>query len=59
MGINTYPSLGTAFAGVRAHAVAAGIMASSRGRARAAPAPFRIVRLEIAFLVMNITFSLL
>src|SRR6267142_1061416 len=55
--MNTNPSLGTGFAGVLAHAVAAGIMASSRGSARAACAPFRNVRLGIAFFVINITLS--
>src|SRR5215470_4365667 len=53
--MNTNPSLGTGFAAVLAHAVAAGIMASSSGRARAACAPFRNVRLGIAFFVINIT----
>src|SRR5262249_39943823 len=55
--MNTNPSLGTGFAGVLAHAVAAGIMASSSGSARAACPPFRNVRLGIAFFVMNITVS--
>src|SRR2546422_763872 len=58
IGIYTNPSLGTGFAGVLAHAVAAGIMASSRGSARAACAPLRNVRLGIAFFVINITLSL-
>src|SRR5438876_11088255 len=57
IGIYTNPSLGTGFADVLAHAVAAGIMASSRGSARAACAPFRNVRLGIAFFVINITLS--
>src|SRR5262245_16009934 len=55
--MNTNPSLGTGFAGVLAQAVAAGIIASSRGSARVAPAPFRNVRLRIAFFVINITLS--
>src|SRR5437773_6036 len=55
----TKPSLGTGFAGVMAHAVAAGIIASSRGRAKAACALFRNVRLGIAFFVRNITLSFL
>src|SRR5215510_12967501 len=55
--MNTNPSLGTGFAGVLAHAVAAGIMASSSGSARVAPAPFRNVRLGIALFVINITLS--
>src|SRR5262249_32662753 len=59
MGMNTNPSLGTGFAGVLAHAVAAGIIASSRGSARAACAPFRNVRWGIAFFVINITLSFL
>src|SRR5882724_2938418 len=52
--MNTKPSLGTGFAGVSAHAVAAGIIASSKGSARAACALFRNVRLGIAFFVKNI-----
>src|SRR5262245_53086103 len=55
--MNTNPSLGTGFAGVLAQAVAAGIIASSRGSARAACAPLRNVRLGIAFFVINITLS--
>src|SRR5687767_5253755 len=55
--MNTKPSLGTGFAGVWAHAVAAGIIDSSRGRASVADALFRSVRLGIAFLVRNITLS--
>jgi hypothetical protein len=55
--MNTKPSLGTGFAAVLANAVAAGIMASSRGSARAACAPFRNVRLGIAFFVINIALS--
>jgi hypothetical protein len=55
--MNTKPSLGTGFAGVWAHAVAAGIIASSRGRARAACALLRNVRLGIAFFVKNIVLS--
>src|SRR5689334_15886495 len=55
--MNTKPSLGTGFAGVWAQAVAAGIMASRRGRARAACVLFRNVRLGIAFLVRNIALS--
>src|SRR5262245_64517832 len=51
--MNTNPSLGTGFAGVCAHAVAAGIIASSRGRARAPCALLRKVRLGIAFFVKN------
>src|ERR1700681_722677 len=57
IGINTKPILATVLAGVSAHAVAAGIIASSRGRASAACAPFRNVRLCIAFLVRNMTLS--
>src|SRR5437867_2034139 len=57
--MNTNPSLGAGFAGVLAHAVAAGIMASSRGSARAACALFRNVRLGIAFFVINIPLSFL
>src|SRR5947207_11669208 len=53
--MNTKPSLGTGLAGVFAHAVAAGIIASSRGSARAACAPLRNVRLGIAFFLMYIT----
>ena len=45
MGINTKPSRGTGFAAVWAHAVDAGIIASSSGRASAACAPLRNVRL--------------
>src|SRR6266850_918228 len=56
--MNTKPSLGIGFAGVWAHAVEAGTIASSRGRARAACALFRNVRLGIAFFVRNITLSL-
>ena len=41
----------TAFAGVLAAAVSAGIIASSSGNATVAPMPRRIVRREIAFLV--------
>jgi len=55
--MNTKPSLGTGFAGVSAHAVAAGIIASSRGRAIAACALLRNVRLGIAFLVKNMALS--
>jgi hypothetical protein len=55
--MNTNPSLGTGLAGVWAHAVAAGIIASSSGRASVADALFRSVRLGIAFLVRNITLS--
>src|SRR5262249_902982 len=58
IGIKTNPSLGAGFAGVLAHAVAAGIIASSKGSPRVAPAPFRNVRLRIAFFVMN-TYDLL
>jgi len=50
--MKTKPSLGTGRAGVFAHAVAAGIIASSSGSASAACAPFRNVRLGIAFFVM-------
>src|SRR5262245_47889723 len=57
--MNTKPSLGTGFAGVCAHAVAAGIIASRRGSARVARALFRNVRLGIAFFVKNIALSLL
>src|SRR5215813_12299727 len=57
--MNTNPSLGAGLAGVLANAVAAGIIASSRGSAIAAPAPLRNVRLGIAFLVMNTTRSFL
>src|SRR5262245_31480523 len=57
MGMNTKPSLGTGFAGVWAHAVAAGIIASSNGRARAACAVFSMVRRGIAFFVRNIRLS--
>src|SRR5215216_3514234 len=56
--MNTNPSLGTGFAGVSAHAVAAGIIASSKGRARAACALLRNVRRGMAFFVRNITLSL-
>jgi hypothetical protein len=55
--MNTKPSLGTGFAGVWSHAVAAGIIASSSGSARAACALLRNVRLGIAFFVKNITLS--
>jgi hypothetical protein len=55
--MKTKPSLATGFAGVFAHAVAAGIIASSRGSARAACAPFRNVRLGIAFFVMIMMLS--
>src|SRR5688572_4373430 len=56
----TKPSLGTGFAGVCAQAVAAGIIASSNGRASTAFAlPFRNVRRGNAFLVMIIIFSFL
>jgi hypothetical protein len=54
MGMNTNPSLRTGFAAVWAHAVAAGIMASSNGRESAAPALFNNVLLGIAFFVRNI-----
>src|SRR5215475_8328542 len=57
--MNTNPSLGAGLAGVLANAVAAGIIASSRGSAIAAPAPLRNVRRGIAFLVMNTTRSFL
>jgi cytochrome c biogenesis protein CcdA len=52
IGMYTNPSRGTGLAGVWAHAVAAGIIASSRGNARAACAPFRNVRRGSAFFVM-------
>src|SRR4051812_46400214 len=55
--MNTKPSLGTGFAAVWAHAVAAGIIASSRGKARVARALLRKVRLGIAFFVKNIGLS--
>ena len=48
----TKPSLGTGLAGVCAQAVAAGIIASSSGSARAACAPFKNVRRGSAFFVM-------
>jgi hypothetical protein len=54
--MNTKPSLGTGFAGVWAHAVAAGIIASRRGSARVARVLLRNVRLAIAFFVKNIAF---
>src|SRR5262249_7158306 len=57
--MNTNPSLSVGLAGVLANAVAAGIIASSRGRAIAAPAPLRNVRRGIAFLVMNTSRSFL
>src|SRR5215831_14372739 len=57
--MNTNPSLGTGFAGVCAHAVAAGIIASSRGRARAPCALLRKVLLGIAFFVKNIALPFL
>src|SRR5689334_18588301 len=57
IGMNTKPSLGTGFAGVWAHAVAAGTIASSSGSANAACALFRNVRLGIAFFVRNIALS--
>src|SRR3954462_140354 len=59
IGMNTKPSLGTGFAGVWAHAVEAGIIASSSGSARAACALFRNVRRGMDFFVRNIAFSLL
>src|ERR1043166_307036 len=49
----TKPSLGTGFAGVFAHAVAAGIIASRSGSAITACAVFRNVRLGNAFFVRN------
>src|ERR1051325_7041486 len=55
--MKTKPSLGTGLAGVFAHAVAAGIIASSSGSASAACAPFRNVLLGIAFFVMIIVFA--
>src|SRR5437588_7735589 len=56
--MTTKRSFVTGLAGVLAPAVAAGIIASSRGNASAACAPLRNVRLGIAFLVMNIVLSL-
>src|SRR4051812_34826297 len=55
--MNTNPSLGTGFAGVWAQAVATGIIASRRGRARAPCALLRNVRLGMAFFVKNIVLS--
>src|SRR5262245_48304037 len=57
IGTNTKPSRGTGLAGVAAHAVAAGIIASRSGRPRAAPVLLRNVRLGIAFFVKNIALS--
>src|SRR6185503_5270021 len=54
MGMNTKPSRLTGFAAVCAHAVPAGIMASSNGNASAAPPLFSNVRRGIAFFVRNI-----
>jgi hypothetical protein len=55
--MKTKPSRGTGLAGVCAHAVEAGIIASSRGKASAACALLRNVRLGIAFFVKNIVLS--
>src|SRR4029450_6443248 len=57
MGMNTKPRRRTGFAAVCAHAVPAGIMASSHGHASAAPPPFRTVRPGIAFFVRNIALT--
>jgi len=46
-------NLGFGDAAVWASAVAAGIIASSKGSASAAPLPRRIVRREMCFLVIN------
>jgi hypothetical protein len=58
MGMNTKPSLRTGFAGVSAHAVAAGIIASSNGSESAAPALLSNFRRGIAFFVRNIALTL-
>ena len=57
MGMNTKPSRLTGFAAVCAHAVPAGIMASSNGNASAAPPLFSNVRRGIAFFVRNIALT--
>src|SRR5678816_2288292 len=57
IGMNTKPSLATGLAGVFASAVAAGIIASSSGRARAACTPFRNVRRGKAFFMMIMAIS--
>src|SRR6188508_2244751 len=49
----TSPRRGLGAAGVCASTVAAGIMASSSGRARVAPAPFRTARRDRCFLNTN------
>src|SRR6266436_4097750 len=54
MGMNTKPSLRTGFAGVWAHPVAAGIIASSKGRASTARPFLKNVRRGMAFFVRNI-----
>src|SRR5215467_6503874 len=56
--MNTKPSRRTGLAGVWAHIVAAGIIASSKGRASTALPLLRNVRRGIAFLVKNIAPSL-
>jgi hypothetical protein len=55
--MKTKPSLGTGLAGVLAQAVAAGIMASSKGNASVVPRPLRNVRRGSDFLVMIILSS--
>src|SRR5215470_4322520 len=56
--MNTKPSRRAGLAGVWAHIVAAGIIASSKGRASTARPLLRNVRRGIAFLVKNIARSL-
>src|SRR5580658_2180786 len=53
----TYPRRGLMLAAVSAHAVPAGIMASSSGSAMTAPAPLRTVRRDRCFLVRNMAWS--
>jgi hypothetical protein len=57
IGMNTNPSRRTGLAGVFARAVAAGIIASSKGSASVAWTPRRNVRLGSAFFVMIMTIS--
>jgi hypothetical protein len=57
IGMKTKPSRRTGLAGVFASAVAAGIIASSSGRARVAPIPRRNVRRARAFFVMIMVIS--
>ena len=56
-GTYTKPTRGFTAAAVFASAVPAGIIASSSGRAMAAPAPLSIVRRERCFFVRNMCFS--